>query len=92
MARFQALSHERIAELTTRRGPGTVDLSEYKHWVEQAQQEANGWGEIQLQDDDNQRAIKRRTTIAGKELGKTIKWHRKSNRERRSMHLYLCPR
>ena len=82
MARFQALSHERIAELTTRRSSGAVDLSEYKRWIEQAQQDANGWGEIQLERDDNQRAIKRRTTIAGKELGKTVKWHRKSSNER----------
>src|SRR5439155_10915500 len=82
MARFQLLSHERFTELTARRGPGTIDLSEYKHWIEQAHEKANGWGEIQLERDDNQRAIKRRTTIAGKELGKTVKWHRKSNHER----------
>jgi hypothetical protein len=82
MARFQALSHERIAELTARRHPAAVDLSEYKSWIEQAAQHANGWGEIELAPEDSQRAIKRRTTIAGKELGKTVKWHRKSNHGR----------
>ena len=78
MPRFQPLSQERIAELTTRRGPGQVDLSEHKRWIEAALSNANGWGEIALEPSDNVRAIKRRTTIAGKEMSRTIKWHRKS--------------
>jgi hypothetical protein len=78
MPRFQPLSQERIAELTTRRGPGQVDLSEHKRWIEDALRNANGWGEIGLEPADNVRAIKRRTTIAGKEMNRTIKWHRKS--------------
>jgi hypothetical protein len=78
MPRFQPLSQERIAELTTRRGPGQVDLSEHKRWIEDSLRSANGWGEIALEPTDNVRAIKRRTTIAGKEMNRTIKWHRKS--------------
>src|SRR5215210_5971941 len=78
MPRFQPLSQERIAELTTRRGPGQVDLSEHKRWIEDALRNSNGWGEIGLEPSDNVRAIKRRTTIAGKEMSRTIKWHRKS--------------
>src|SRR4029078_11657044 len=90
MPRFQPLSQERIAELTTRRGPGQVDLSEHKRWIEDALRNANGGGEIGLEATDNARGtrareppdmvrgIKRRTTIAGKEMNRTIKWHRKS--------------
>ena len=52
----------------------TVDLTEYKQWVERAKLEADGWGEIQLEPTDNVRAIKRRTTIAGKELGLQVRW------------------
>jgi hypothetical protein len=78
MPQFQPLSRERIAELTTRRGPGSVDLTEYKKWIEDATRSSNGWGEIMLEPTDNVRAIKRRTTIAGKELNRVVKWHRKS--------------
>lgn len=81
MPRFQPLSPERIAELTTRRGPGVVDLTEYKSWIDQAQRESQGWGEIQLAPTDNVRSIKRRTTIAGKELARVVKWHRHSTKE-----------
>lgn len=77
MARFAPLSRDRIAELTTRRGAGLVDLTEHKRWIQDAGRD--GWGEISLEPGDNVRAIKRRTTIAGKELNKVIKWHRKSN-------------
>jgi hypothetical protein len=75
MARFQTLSRQRIAELTTRRArPVAVDLTEYKQWVERAKLESDGWGEIQLEPTGNVRAIKRRTTIAGKELGLKVRW------------------
>jgi len=79
--RFQPLSHERIAELTRRAGGGTVDLSAQKDWINQALKDGQGWGSIDIDPGDNIRALKRRTTIAGKELGKTIKWHRKSTAE-----------
>src|SRR5204863_7550651 len=78
MPQFQSLTRERIAELTTRRGPGAVDLTEYKKWIDDASRNANGWGEILLESTDNVRAIKRRTTIAGKEMNRVVKWHRKS--------------
>ena len=78
MPEFHTLTRERIAELTTRRGPGSVDLTEYKKWIEGATRDSNGWGEIVLESNDNVRAIKRRTTIAGKELNRVVKWHRKS--------------
>lgn len=77
MARFSALTRDRIQELTARRGSGLVDLTEHKIWIQQAAKD--GWGEITLEAGDNVRAIKRRTTIAGKELNKVVKWHRKSN-------------
>ncbi|TAK25683.1 MAG: hypothetical protein EPO26_02465 [Chloroflexota bacterium] len=77
MARFTALSKERIQDLTTRRGIATIDLGPQREWIQQAVA-ANGWGEIALEPTDNVRAVKRRTTIAGKELGKIVKWHRKS--------------
>src|SRR5919201_637598 len=78
MPEFHTLSRERIAELTTRRGPGSVDLTEYKKWIEDATHNSNGWGEIVLERNDNVRAIKRRTRIAGKELNRVVKCHRKS--------------
>jgi hypothetical protein len=80
VARFAVLTAERIAELT-RRGTGSdgVDLTEYKEWVRNAATE--GWGQIELEATDSVRAIKRRTTIAGKELGKIVKWNRRSTAE-----------
>ena len=78
MPQFQTLSREQIAELTTRRGPGSVDLTEYKKWIEDASRSSDGWGKIVLDPRDNVRAIKRRTTIAGKEMNRVVKWHRKS--------------
>ena len=68
MPRFQPLSHERIAELTRRAGGGTVDLSAQKDWINQALKDGQGWGSIDIDPGDNIRALKRRTTIAGKEL------------------------
>ena len=76
MARFSTLTKERIAELTARRGPGAVDLTEHKRWITDASRD--GWGEISIDAGDNVRAIKRRTTIAAKEMNRVVKWHRKS--------------
>jgi hypothetical protein len=81
MPRFQPLSPERVAELTRRAGGGVVDLSDQKDWINQALRDGQGWGSIAIDPADNVRALKRRTTIAGKELGKTIRWHRKSTVE-----------
>jgi len=78
MPQFQTLSRDQIAELTARRGPGSVDLTEYKKWIDEATRSSDGWGKIILTPSDNVRAIKRRTTIAGKELKRVVKWHRKS--------------
>jgi hypothetical protein len=71
------LDQQRIQEITRRGGSAAgVDLTEYKNWITEALRE--GWGSIGLDPTDSIRAIKRRTTIAGKELGKVVKWHRKS--------------
>jgi hypothetical protein len=78
LPRFQALSLDRIQELTRRSSAGLIDLTEHKNWINEALANAQGWGEINLDPTDNIRAIKRRTTIAGKELNKVVKWHRKS--------------
>ena len=78
MPRFVALSKDRVAELTTRRGPSQVDLTEHKKWLDESLASSNGWGEILLDPGDNIRALKRRTTIAAKEMGKIVKWNRKS--------------
>ncbi|MBM4418301.1 MAG: hypothetical protein FJ033_08320 [Chloroflexi bacterium] len=77
MARFASLSEDRIKELITRRGTTNINLEEYKGWIQQAA-DGGKWGEISLEASDNVRAIKRRTTIAGKSLGWTVRWHRKS--------------
>jgi hypothetical protein len=76
---FRPLTKEQVDELTRRRGTSVVDLTAQKDWINQATAEARGWGAIEVLAGDNVRAIKRRTTIAGKELGRTIKWHRKSS-------------
>lgn len=78
LPRFNPLERERIAELTKRGGSGVVDLTEQKSWISNALAQAEGWGAVGLDAADNVRAIKRRTTIAAKELGKLVKWHRKS--------------
>jgi hypothetical protein len=78
---FRPLDSAKIQELTSRRGAGLVDLTDQKDWINRAVYEASGWGAIAIDSGENVRAIKRRTTIAGKELGKTIKWHRKSSNE-----------
>jgi hypothetical protein len=69
---------ERVAELTRRASGGAVDLTDQKTWISRAVTEGQGWGEIQLDPSDNVRALKRRTTMAGKDLHKVVKWHRKS--------------
>lgn len=77
MARFSTLTAERIAELTRRGTSGGVDLTEYKDAVARAFSDT-GWGEITLDPSEPVRAIKRRTTVAGKEIGKIVKWNRRS--------------
>src|SRR5215211_4148620 len=81
MPTFRPLDSAKVQELTSRRGAGLVDLTDQKEWINRALYEASGWGAITIDPGDNVRAIKRRTTIAGKELGKTVKWHRKSSNE-----------
>ncbi len=49
--------------------------------IAEAQRQSAGWGEIELEPTDNVRSIKRRTTIAGKELGRVVKWHHRSTKE-----------
>src|SRR5262245_54544703 len=83
MPKFRVLTIQEIQELTARRGgSAAIDLSEYRGWIESAGRSADGWGQIELDPTDNVRALKRRTTVAGKELGKTIKWNRRSDNER----------
>lgn len=76
MAHYESPTPDEITELTARRSAATVDLTEHKRWIDQAS--LDGLGKIVLRPGDNVRAIKRRTTIAGKEMKKVVKWHRKS--------------
>jgi hypothetical protein len=87
MPRFRPLPPEQVNELTRHRTNRVVDLTEQKAWVQQALAESEGWGEIELEVGDNTRAIKRRTTIAGKESGKIVKWHRRSDPQRLIFHV-----
>lgn len=75
---FKALPPERIQELTRSRSGGSVDISTQKEWIARALAEAGGWGSIAIDPGDSVRTLKRRTTIAGKELNLVVKWHRKS--------------
>jgi hypothetical protein len=82
VALFRSLSPDEIADLTRRRsGASTVDLEPYKNAISQTMSDG-GWGSIEIESGDSQRAIKRRTTVAGKEMGKVIKWNRKSSAHR----------
>ena len=80
MPKFSPLSAQEIQELTARRGSQHVDLTEHKKAIQDVMREG-GWGRIELNAGENVRAIKRRTTIAGKELNRIVKWNRKSTPE-----------
>lgn len=79
MPQFEALSQNEVAELTARRSSSQVDLTEHRRGIQQAIENGNGWGRIKVGPSENVRAVKRRTTVAAKEMNRVIKWHRKSN-------------
>jgi hypothetical protein len=64
-----SLTDEEIVELTRRRTVGGgIDLSPYRDGVNAAAVDG-GWGKVELESSDTQRTVKRRMTVAGKELG-----------------------
>ena len=82
MPRFSVLPNEEIEEFSRRATASVVDLTDQKNWINQAVENARSWGQIEMDPTDNVRAIKRRMTIAGKELQKVVKWNRQSDAQR----------
>lgn len=73
MPNFRTLSKTEIASLTARR-PRAEALAEYLDYLDTLK--PGDWGSIEMQADDSQRAVKRRTSTAAKSQGKQIRWRR----------------
>ena len=81
MPHFKPLTTERVTELTTRAAAThSYDPTEYVGYVTNAAQALDngakyGGGMFELEQDDNVRALKRRTTIASKTVPNVVlKW------------------
>jgi hypothetical protein len=79
--KFSTLTTDEVADIVRRRTSALVDLTEYKGWIDEVLK-GSGWGRIEVDASDNVRALKRRTSIAAKELGKIVKWNRRSDAEK----------
>jgi hypothetical protein len=73
MPTFRRLSAEEIARLQPRR-PGSVDLSEYRQFLEPLTPDEGG--EVTLGDGDLRRTVKRRLSTTAKQLHKQLKYRR----------------
>jgi hypothetical protein len=70
MPTIRRLSAEEIARLQPRR-PGSVDLTEYRQFLEPLA--LGEGGQVTLGTDDLRRAVKRRLSTTAKQLNKAIK-------------------
>jgi hypothetical protein len=70
---FKKLTDREIQELNRRRN-NLEDLKEYVSYLSSLR--PGDWGAIDLSDDDSQRTVKRRTSIAATSQGKNIRWRR----------------
>lgn len=73
MPTFQKLSQEEVKKLKKRKTP-TLDLSQYLSFLDALK--TGEWGSVSLQENESQRAIKRRLTLAAKRQSKTIKYRK----------------
>ena len=76
---FKKLTDREIQELNRRRN-NLEDLREYVSYLGSLR--AGDWGAIDLGDDDSQRTVKRRTSIAATSQGKKIRWRRSPQEKR----------
>ncbi len=73
MPRFEKVPEE-AARQWGRRGVPSLDLSEYRAFLEELQ--PGEWGRITLAEGESQRAVKRRLTMAAKDLDKLLRYRR----------------
>jgi hypothetical protein len=73
MPQFRTLSNEEVAARRKRR-VNTAYLEPYMEYLRTLN--PGDYGEITLQPGDQRRVVKRRTTVAAKELRMAIKWRR----------------
>ena len=71
MPRFEKLSESEVEQLRRRRVP-MQNLSEYSSFLDTLK--PGEWGEVILEPNETQRAIKRRLTTAAKQKGLEIKY------------------
>lgn len=75
MPSFLTLKPEEIRALQARRN-NLEDLAPFIEFLKPLS--VGTWAEIELEPGDNQRTVKRRTSIAATSLGKAIRWRRHS--------------
>lgn len=73
MPQFRTLSPEEVAQLTGRR-VNLADLAPYLDYLEWLK--VGDYGEVTVEHDESREAVKRRTTVAAKQLGLAIEWWR----------------
>jgi len=76
---FKKLSDSEIQELNRRRN-NLEELNEYLIYLNTLR--PGDWGGIELNKDDSQRTVKRRTSIAATSQGKKIRWRRSPDDKR----------
>lgn len=79
MPLFRKLSAAEIQELNRRRN-NLEELTEYLDYLKTLK--PGDWGAIDLADNDSQRTVKRRTSIAATSQGKKIRWRRSPHAQR----------
>jgi hypothetical protein len=72
---FKKLTSNEVKDLS-RRQTNLAELTEYLDFLRPLRK--GDYGKVELEKEDSQRTIKRRTTIAASQLGKNIKWRRSS--------------
>lgn len=73
MPQFRTLSPAEVQQLTTRR-LNLADLAPYMDYLETLQ--VGDYGEVTIGEGEKKQTVKRRTTLAAKQLGMAIKWKR----------------
>jgi hypothetical protein len=73
MPQFRTLSKEEVAKIKSRRVK-VADLYPYMDYLRTLQ--VGDYGEITVEEGESRQALKRRTTVAAKQLGMAIKWRR----------------
>ena len=77
MPTFKKLNDREVQEMTRRRS-NLQDLQPYLDHLQALR--AGDWGSIQLDEEDSQRTVKRRTSMAATTQGKKVVWRRSPDR------------